>query len=69
MPSNTLSGKKLQLKYEPQVLRGSSQFKLTALKAERSAITKTEHSNKYVKPTVSSSTSRIKQEVLTSGLK
>ena len=55
--SNELSGKELQLKYEPQVLRGSSQFQLAALKTEPSSITKTEPSNKYVKPTTSSSTS------------
>ena len=55
--SNELSGKELQLKYEPSVPRKSSQFQLAALKAEPSSITKTEPSNKYVKPTISSSTS------------
>ena len=54
--SNELSGKELQLKYEPQVPSGSSQFQLAALKTEPSSITKTEPSNKYVKPTTSSST-------------
>ena len=46
--SNKLSGKQLQLKYEPQVPRGSSQFQLSALKTEPSSITKSEPSNKYV---------------------
>ena len=57
MRSNVLSGKELQLKYEPQVPRGSSQLQLAALKTEASSITKTEPSNMYVKPTTSSSTS------------
>ena len=55
--SNELSGKELQLKYEPQEPRGSSQFQLAALKTEPSSITKIEPSTKYVKPTTSSSTS------------
>ena len=54
--SNEHSRKELQLKYEPHVPSGSTQFQLTALKAEPSSITKTEQSNKYVKPTTSSST-------------
>ena len=65
--SNELSGKELQLKYEPQVPRGSSQFQLAALKTEPSSITKTEISNKYVKPTTSLSTSGKYKVVLTSG--
>ena len=55
--SNELSGKELQLKFEPQVPRGSLQFQLAAFKTKPSSITKTEPSNKYVKPTTSSSTS------------
>ena len=55
--SNELSGKELQLKYEPQVPHGSSKFQLAALKTEPSSITKTDPSNMYVKPTTSSSTS------------
>ena len=55
--SKELTCKELQLKYEPHVPSGSSQFQLAALKADPSSITKTEHSNKYVKPTTSSSTS------------
>ena len=58
--SNELNGKELQLKYELHVPRGSSQFQLAALKAEPSSITETEPSNKYVKPTTSSSTSGTK---------
>ena len=58
--SNELSGKELQLKFEPQIVRGFSQFQLAPLKTEPSLITKTEHSNKYVKPTTSSSTSGTK---------
>ena len=62
--SNELSGKELQLKYEPQVLRGFSQFQLNALETEPSSITNTEPLNKYVKPTTSSSTSVKKSEVV-----
>ena len=58
--SDELSGKTLQLKYEPHVLRKSTQFQLVALKAEPSSIIITEYSNKYVKPTTSSSTSGTK---------
>ena len=52
--SNELSGKELQLKYEPHVPRVSSQFQLAALKSEPSSISKTEPPNKYAKPTPSS---------------